>query len=1024
MTSGASHGRIAPTSLNRTLLWILAGVTALAAVLLKEVGGLLAAIETGGQRSYGASVFTGFKLLFWETDDLANAIRLWASSQAAPPSGWIIPPGVAVDVEWLLAWHLSIDAFLFVPAYALLMRLLLRGVGATPMFALSSALALVAVDEAETWLTYLVLVGWNLDVPRNCWLVLIQLLSLLKWTAITATLVTAVVLWMRPGGLSFRSTLDRIGDARRATPHSHGFAMMRLMGLVALFVALVALPAGGPLDQMPDVIRNQLEAEHPWAWLLSLASVLLFCASIAVSGFIATSGNPQHAPKEPLHSGWVVGGAGALSVLMTLLVLWADRGWSPVPAAPFVVVLGVIGAAWLARTADVASSPERATSQVPPAPTEQQRVLWIGGVAGVVLVAGGLGLVRAAFPPALLAAPRSPFWWSVTVIGTAATLLGGLTCQELARQCHLRLRRADGGHTRAARGALWLMGGLVVVLSVVLALIAARYPDSAHLVGSIGVVAIAGAFLALAIGGFTWISRNGRPWEPTRQLGFGEHTPWLTLVILSWTLASVINTKGVYHDVRVSGDLGAEAYTHLSVKDAFKGWWEAQAADGCAPTGDSVPMVLVAAPGGGIRAAYWTAAALDRLFGASEGRADCAGRRLFAVSGVSGGSIGTLTWMTSRAARADGGQRVARLSEDRGLAAAIAALLFRDIYQPLLGISTRWRDRAALLEDGWSASVPTLGTRDSERLPSLRWSAVGHGMAWVPLLMLNASSVSDGCRVVLTNVRGLAPDAQTDCLGRSSMRQPWGDVSGAIDPLPTLQERSTGRNAGISAVSAALLSARFPIVTPSGALLGCGNPAGKGPPLAAGPDCSEITYAVDGGYYENSGLMTLLQLWAAVEPFVQSHNAATGDKPQIVPWILILDNHYRSVAESRHPHRPLEVVVPLKALTGNRLVSQPALEEMAAVAMGNNETRCGAAPGVADHDAAGEPQRASAPDIGCVAVIAPRRRPTVAAPLGWVLSGMTRSDLDDELKAQLPEGGVSPIPRLEKLKRLVRGSSD
>ena len=73
-----------------------------------------------------------------------------------------------------------------------------------------------------------------------------------------------------------------------------------------------------------------------------------------------------------------------------------------------------------------------------------------------------------------------------------------------------------------------------------------------------------------------------------------------------------------------------------AVKAAFLRFLDADSL----PGEDPAPVVLVAASGGGIAAAYWTATVLGDLADASPGFA----ARVFAMSGVSGGALGLLTY--------------------------------------------------------------------------------------------------------------------------------------------------------------------------------------------------------------------------------------------------------------------------------------------------------------------------------------------------------------------------------------------
>jgi hypothetical protein len=343
------------------------------------------------------------------------------------------------------------------------------------------------------------------------------------------------------------------------------------------------------------------------------------------------------------------------------------------------------------------------------------------------------------------------------------------------------------------------------------------------------------------------------------------------------------------------------------------------------------------------------------------------------------------------------------MSKDGALASAAAGLMLRDLFQPFTGITTAWRNRAALIEDGWIEAAGVYGTVERP----MRWSELGDTLPWLPLLVLNASSLTDGCRVLLANVESLPAATGSDCGAIQPGREAPGAISAAIDPFPGLQERADdadhqcdrleppGRaEPGMRVVTAALLSARFMYLTPSGALLRCLRDA---PPDSAKPEPPRrvMTYALDGGYYENSGLFTLLQMWMAIEPRVRQHNEhlPAGGHP-ITPWFLVADNHYRSGARAGPPRRPFELLAPIMARGRNGILSQAALEQTAASAMGTQG--CAEPDTVASRDPAVP---------GCFLVVAPTRMPSVAAPLGWVLSETSRADLDRQLGARLSQGG-------------------
>lgn len=245
------------------------------------------------------------------------------------------------------------------------------------------------------------------------------------------------------------------------------------------------------------------------------------------------------------------------------------------------------------------------------------------------------------------------------------------------------------------------------------------------------------------------------------------------------------------------------------------------------------PVFIVAAEGGGIRAAYWTASVLSELddrshvLGSSQGGSASFADHIVGLSGVSGGSVGVTvfdsladhalpqTCATERACS----QKV--LAGDF-LAPALATLFTRDILSSLTLGRLKLEDRATSLELAFET----------------QWrSVVGNDQLGAvlsdPRLFLNATNANDfgadsGNRVVLNPASLSAP---------------------------------------IRASTAMLLSARFPVISPV-AVLG-------------------DVRLVDGGYYDNSGAETASELLRAL-----MHQAEVlGLSPQIVPIILSIANN-------------------------------------------------------------------------------------------------------------------------------------
>lgn len=314
-------------------------------------------------------------------------------------------------------------------------------------------------------------------------------------------------------------------------------------------------------------------------------------------------------------------------------------------------------------------------------------------------------------------------------------------------------------------------------------------------------------------------------------------------------------------------------------------------------------VILVAAAGGGIQSAAWTAkvlAELERVAG--EGEPGRFTRSVQALSGVSGGSTGIMFF-----AQAYGGNGFAGPSEparpyDRALldripAAAYASSLGQitwGLAYPDLGrsffpfyVGDPFRDRAEAMERAWAfnATSRMAAAGSSMGNASLRdWQADTRA-GRRPAVIFNSTIVETGERIRFST----APSPPDE--GRCEF--------GAF-PATGATEREAKlflyRGADLRITTAVRLSATFPFVSPSAR-----------PALATGRDGKEMLdfeklkpgsaqsalremlptataslHLADGGYYENSGLSDLAQ-WL-------DHgltDAGPGQRPQEVLVIQI-----------------------------------------------------------------------------------------------------------------------------------------
>ncbi len=277
-------------------------------------------------------------------------------------------------------------------------------------------------------------------------------------------------------------------------------------------------------------------------------------------------------------------------------------------------------------------------------------------------------------------------------------------------------------------------------------------------------------------------------------------------------------------DRRPNVEQAAEAWyqqAKLAFKEDHPEWHE----DGDVP----VPMLIVATAGGGIRAAYWTAAVLDKLDSGGKARP-----YLFAVSGVSGGSVGAAAFEAALAMRDEGQcgtnpcpQAATFLHEDF-LAPVLASGIFVDTVASFLPEFPH-ADRGVALEKSFEEASKGWLARPFLTLSSFGEDGAIHGR-WRPILLLNATHEESGRRIIAGPVL-IERDIFLDSL--DELRELGGDVR---------------------ASTAAHNSARFAYVSPAGDL---GDSKGS---------------MIDGGYFENYGALTALEFAGAAEAALGKHN--------------------------------------------------------------------------------------------------------------------------------------------------------
>lgn len=379
-----------------------------------------------------------------------------------------------------------------------------------------------------------------------------------------------------------------------------------------------------------------------------------------------------------------------------------------------------------------------------------------------------------------------------------------------------------------------------------------------------------GAILCLGIG--AWVSAGSLLLTITQASRF-PIISCAVLVAIGWSI--VVD----HHEVTLmpAANRAAEADPSAikltsrprPVGDHFLKWLEA------VPREDdsNPPCIIVATEGGGIRAAFWTATVLSTLQDAStahEVKSSCGlmapppkdfASHVFAISGVSGGSVGA-AFFTALCADKKANLRdhaAAMLGVDH-LAPALGSMMYPDAFKLFLPVRIG-ADRAAALEHSWERAWERVaGTRRmSEPFLSL-WRSKPVDPSppkWLPALFLNGTLVEQGKRTICSNVPIHTGSG--------------GEFIDAHDLHNHLRRQNRqGGNVwhDLPLSAAALSSARFPVISPPGRL-----PSGQ--------------RVVDGGYFENSGAATGLEILDAVMHRQSILKTANAGRPAESPELPV-----------------------------------------------------------------------------------------------------------------------------------------
>jgi hypothetical protein len=469
-----------------------------------------------------------------------------------------------------------------------------------------------------------------------------------------------------------------------------------------------------------------------------------------------------------------------------------------------------------------------------------------------------------------------------------------------------------------------------------------------NLVGRIGVVALFLNFeLCLLLALFLLV-----------DFGRRKATPVVSTLVL---LAFVFGALELNDNHRVRTRMNPADATRIDFDTAFERWLRNRHD---LASYSQYPVFIIASEGGGIRAAYFSALVLAQL----QEYCPAFAQHVFAISGVSGGSVGgtVFTTLARDAANAEAPACSATVRSDDRYTKVSSQILGRDHLGPLMAGALgpdfiarfmpwplEFADRARFLED----SLSTAARDASNGRHDLSYPLLSLNKTFVegahPSLFLNTTHVESGRRFVFTNI---------------------GHGKDALREVDMLADRDPRIDLDVGA--AAVLSARFPYVTPAGFL---------DLPAAVGGEPFKHRFA-DGGYFDNTGVATAYDILSGMLS-VSTRN----DLPAFMPIIIHISND---------PARPLgtpdpppgwtdrgleEVLSPIRTMINARDARRDQPINLLKTSMYLIEAK-----GVSTRGNAINPARAAYVDFGL-------NQDKLPLPLGWTLSGHAREEIAGQI---------------------------
>lgn len=354
-----------------------------------------------------------------------------------------------------------------------------------------------------------------------------------------------------------------------------------------------------------------------------------------------------------------------------------------------------------------------------------------------------------------------------------------------------------------------------------------------------------GAVVTLALA--TWITEGCL----LVYLDKKSELPLVLIFILMLVLFSRINNN---HFVRITKSTEPKPEIQ-NLENHFEGWLNARKDKFKA--NEPYPVFFVAAEGGGLRAAYWTAGILSAIRDEKETFPE----HIYAISGVSGGTLGAAVFLSLesefiRRGKSLNYQDKSRkvLSEDF-LSPVTSTFLYPDLLQTILPFPIARFDRSLALEEAFERAWDLTGYHNyfSNNFLEL-WPVDKYRL---PAFFLNITRVEDGERAFIGNVQIGSEICYDEGKSEDNNEKDNCDLGSILEYKFRLS-------------SAVLNSARFPYITPAVRIFDKPDKSYFEKWFASADEV--WGHAADGGYFENSGAATIFDIISALEKYQRKLN--------------------------------------------------------------------------------------------------------------------------------------------------------